>query len=408
MSQHNINHLLQQVDLISKKYEQIEELTGENFNVFDILGVRSNELSHSSFICYLLDVKGKHGQKDLFLKLFIKQLENRFTGDKAQVLNKFQTERSHSITEMSLGNKSKDVSNGGRIDIIIKDGTDNIIIENKIYASDQEKQLVRYSNYDRNAPLIYLTLGDEMPSKDSISHEQEVLKENADFISISYKNDIKNWLQECIKIVYDKPLIRETLRQYVFLINELTNQSNNKIMSKEIINILTKDENSFDSFQKIINVQNEVYIKITEKLKDQIQNFDLEVSLEVFNLSSEMYTSFQFGNSKLKSSNLIISFGFEKNNFNEFDFGFTYINEKENRFSSEKVKLLQEIYKSKFGEVASSNSFPAYSGFHKYRNWSNDYVKSFGDILNGQMAIEIKEVIIKLLDVFEEFQAVNF
>ena len=268
MSQHNINHLLQQVDLISKKYEQIEELTGENFNVFDILGVRSNELSHSSFICYLLDVKGKHGQKDLFLKLFIKQLENRFTGDKAQVLNKFQTERSHSITEMSLGNKTQDVSNGGRIDIIIKDGTNNIIIENKIYASDQEKQLVRYFNHDRNAPLLYLTLGDEMPSKDSISHGQIKLKENIDFISISYKNDIKNWIEESIKAVYDKPLIRETLRQYVFLINELTNESNNKIMSKEIIEFLKKDiESTFTIVENFDNLKDTLLEDFFSKVK---------------------------------------------------------------------------------------------------------------------------------------------
>jgi hypothetical protein len=65
--------LLQNVAIIEKKYNDLAEYSGEHFNVFDILGVRSNELSHSSILTNLLDAKGKHGQKDVFLKLFLEQ-----------------------------------------------------------------------------------------------------------------------------------------------------------------------------------------------------------------------------------------------------------------------------------------------------------------------------------------------
>ena len=114
MNIQSIQNLLQHVGIIRKKYDDFAEITGENFNVFDILNVNSDELSHSLFISYLLDAKGKHGQKDLFLKLFINQLKDRFQTEKNDILIYFNTEKSQSITEKSIGNKSDDVSNGGQ------------------------------------------------------------------------------------------------------------------------------------------------------------------------------------------------------------------------------------------------------------------------------------------------------
>ena len=275
MGKENIPSLLRHVGLIRKKYEDFAEITGENFNVFDILKVSTNEMSHSSFVCFLLDAKAKHGQKDLFLKLFIERIKKKSFDNKIkEALIQFDTKNSHAITEKSIGYKSDDVSNGGRIDIIINDGKNNIIIENKIYAVDQEKQMIRYHNYDPNAPLIYLSLGEENPSDDSITHDDKKLKLNRDFISISYKSDIKNWIEECIKIVYDKPLIRETLRQYVYLINELTNQSKNNKMSEEIVEIMKKNINEsliiYNNIDKLkFDLLNQFGFKLVELLKNK-------------------------------------------------------------------------------------------------------------------------------------------
>ena len=66
-------NLLDQVTAIYSKYEKIDELTGENFNVFRIIKLESSEVRmHSAFLAELLDPKGSHGQKDTFLKLFTK------------------------------------------------------------------------------------------------------------------------------------------------------------------------------------------------------------------------------------------------------------------------------------------------------------------------------------------------
>ncbi|MFA5555795.1 MAG: PD-(D/E)XK nuclease family protein [Flavobacteriaceae bacterium] len=135
----SVSNLLEHTNLIRKKYDEFAEYTGENFNVFSILGLYSHELSHSTFIGNLLNAKGKHGQKDVFLKLFIEEVKELFQ-DKSQLEN-FETSKSFVITEKYTGN--------GYIDIFITNGRNSIIIENKVWAGDQHQQLVRYNEFEK-------------------------------------------------------------------------------------------------------------------------------------------------------------------------------------------------------------------------------------------------------------------
>lgn len=351
MNIQSIQNLLQHVGIIRKKYDDFAEITGENFNVFDILNVNSDELSHSLFISYLLDAKGKHGQQDLFLKLFINQLKDRFQIEKNDVLIHFNTKKSQSKTEKSIGYKTEDVSNGGRIDIIINDGTNNIIIENKIYAGDQEKQLVRYFNYDPKAPLIYLTLGDENPSEDSIKHTDKSLEIDKDFISISYKEDIKTWIDECIKAVYDKPLIRETLRQYVYLINELTNQSNNKKMSEELVNIVLNDKLNIENYialhQNYEAIKHKMIIEILNKIQNVLS--DLFISEENFKIDTVLNpekqvrgTLISFSKKSILGTKIFTLF-FEKKTYHSLVFRFKNVDINGNLINDCKTELPSEF-----------------------------------------------------------------
>ena len=72
MEIHQLKSLLDQVNAITAKYRKINDLTGENFNVFRILKLESSEVRmHSAFIAELLNPHGSHGQRDVFLKLFV-------------------------------------------------------------------------------------------------------------------------------------------------------------------------------------------------------------------------------------------------------------------------------------------------------------------------------------------------
>lgn len=213
--------LLQNATIIQKKYNDLAEYSGENYNIFDILGVCSNELSHSSILTNLLDAKGKHGQKDVFLKLFLEQINNRFKEEPHSYYDyfkKFNTSNSTAKKEIHLGGVNFETVEGGRVDIVITSEQENIIIENKIYAGDQDQQLLRYNNYYRNQPIIYLTLEGKEPTGGS----KGGLILNQDFICCSYQIDIKEWLEKCIKEMTNKPFIRNT--KSIFNFNSTTYQ----------------------------------------------------------------------------------------------------------------------------------------------------------------------------------------
>ena len=117
-----------------KEYERAQ---GNSFNIFNVLGMTSNEVKlHSALIVEMLDPNGSHGMKDLFLKAFIEAL-----GISDFNLN---TKSASVEKEKNIGRKTQ--TTGGILDIMITDAHKVIIIENKIYASDQDNQLLRYKN----------------------------------------------------------------------------------------------------------------------------------------------------------------------------------------------------------------------------------------------------------------------
>src|SRR5690606_22434580 len=139
-------------------------LTGDNFNIFKTLGLSTSEVRlHSALLAELLNPKGSHGLEEKFLKLFIQKIvmNNEDTIDLAEI------ENATVVVEKWIGYIDVERSIGGYIDILIQLPNDRaIIIENKIYAGDQEGQLRRYHNFNKNAIIVYLTLD----GKEAVDH----------------------------------------------------------------------------------------------------------------------------------------------------------------------------------------------------------------------------------------------
>ncbi|WP_409416305.1 PD-(D/E)XK nuclease family protein [Flavobacterium sp. PS2] len=272
-----IKSLLYHVHIIQKKYDDIAEITGEKFNIFSVLNLTNNEVrTHSAFIGELLNTKGSHGLKDKPLKLFIKILEDKFISNEVEESEimidldrfKFNTETATTIVEKNIKKLNEDKTEGGRIDIIIedRDKLNALIIENKIYAGEQQNQLVRYYNYCKEhflkeVPILYLTLDGSSPTS-GIG-----LIEKQHYFNISYKEDIINWLELCIKEASDKPMLREVIKQYIYLIKKLTNQTINKKMSEEIQNIILKN---FSSAEQIVKEFDKIKYKISGNIRNRV------------------------------------------------------------------------------------------------------------------------------------------
>lgn len=260
----NLHSLFSQVYAINKKYENILNVTGEEFNIFRILKLHAAEnRTHSAFLAELLNPKGSHGQKDVFLRLFLKQLEN------LEIKTSFLPEKAKVVTERHIGFLNADKSSGGRLDICLTDlKNQEIYIENKIYAEDQENQLIRYNNHNPDALLLYLCFD----HKDVSQFSAKSLIKGQHYHIITYRHDIISWLNNCKKEATSHPILRESITQYINLIKYLTGQTINKEMDNEIIDEIIKDKNSlkaaFDVYNTLDVACENLKLKFVEMMKD--------------------------------------------------------------------------------------------------------------------------------------------
>lgn len=259
---------LQEVVSLIEKYEKQIDEDGSRFNIFSILNLSSSEVRlHSTFIAELLDRKGTHSFGNVFCKLFLDEISEIHQSQKINL--DFNTENYSVEIEKYIGRVSEDYSSGGRIDIILCDNfNQKIIIENKIFAYDQENQLLRYYNYDKKALLLYLTLFGEDASGWSTSN---LLHKDSDYHCISYKNFITNWLKKCLLVCHQKPKVKNTIEQYLNIIENYTEQSYKHRMSEEIINLLSNNKDFYNSIDEIINSYNILKNRIYSNFKKQIE-----------------------------------------------------------------------------------------------------------------------------------------
>lgn len=231
----------------AKQIEEKRRRQGDFFNIFNIIGLRSEEVRlHSALIAELLDPRGSHGAGSHFLKAFLRliNIEDDYIDYKSC---------STDITERVIGAVTE--TEGGRIDIIIEDGNHAIIIENKIFAKDQRNQLLRYHNYGKDMfpkgfHLLYLTLDGHEPNKSAIGEEIYNYK------IISYENEIINWLEECYNIASGKHHAQATIKQYCELVKQLTHKDMSPQYVQQLKSLMLAPENIL-SVGEILKMQDE-------------------------------------------------------------------------------------------------------------------------------------------------------
>ena len=386
----DIINILNQVRIVSQKIkEQRKEKfeRGESFNIFNDLGFMSDEVHlHSMFLTNLLNPKGSHGQRGKFLEAFLKMLQKSFPAISADSLELDTTIASVEV-EKYIGRQTD--SEGGRIDIYLTDGKHSIIIENKIYAGDQHHQMLRYWNYgmsqkgddtEKSFVLIYLTLDGCSPSKESLG---EYLKEN-DIVCLSYKSDIRGWLDRCVELASRTPLVRETINQYISTIDILTN--NVMEDNKELLDILCKEENLdavfdiIDSKENLINhIINDEFIP---KLKDLAEDKGLEICGNYKrNWVSDRYPGAHFQKTGWKF--LDLAFQFESVGLDRMVFGFVCKGESNRSDVPTSVwEKVQEHYSISSPIKDKNNDLWIHKDFIGNKNWNNS--QAIKDLLNGK------------------------
>lgn len=251
-SEENIVNLMRKVKMCIDKNESEQKNKKTLFNIFTILRDESEEVNlHSKFIYELLNINGTHEMGEVYLKSFLNIIQFEYNG-----------------MDLSKAKVKREYEN---IDILICLGNKAIIIENKIYAGDQENQLNRYNNKllgkgyrDEDIVIYYLTLDGHSPDPDSIKGL------NKEINLISYDKEILCWIDTCISQSEKYPAIKEILKQYEGVVKKLTNNSMEDKFKMELVELLMSEDN-FKTALKINIVVNDAKLKIMKNFWEQLE-----------------------------------------------------------------------------------------------------------------------------------------
>lgn len=212
-----MDDFLQTVALLRARYQR-----PAGFNLFSVLRSSSDEVRlHSRFLAFLLDPKATHNQGTTLLNLLLKRVG----------IQNFDSE--NAIIEVEYQN----------IDILVRNQSKQaVIIENKIYAGDQDEQLWRYhqrmqAEGYREIWTTYLTLDGAEPSEQS--------RKSLPVILLSYEAEIIAWLKDCIPLVAREPGVRESIFQYIELLQKLTSSDQGEIYMSKLKEQIMQGENLF-------------------------------------------------------------------------------------------------------------------------------------------------------------------
>lgn len=363
--------LLDQIRILSKKRKELKEeraSRGDNFNLFQDLGLISDEVRlHSSIIATLLNPRGSHGQKDKYLKAFIEmicEIDKRMSNDFLDTGNPKMSVQ----VEKTIGPLTNE--KGGRIDLYITDTNHRIIIENKIYAGDQYRQMKRYWNYgiekggEGSFKLIYLTLWGNSPSEESLGG----LNGNQ-YLCLSYKHDIMAWLEKCLQLSVAQPLVRETIVQYINTIKLLTNSNMNK--NDEIMQILCKTD-YIDAAFDIFNSRDEFFnYVINTRFIPQLKVLAKEKGLVLKTDTTDWIGTSWAGGCFYKEGwkYFKLAFEFEKRGLGDLIFGFL----KRSKYERPEIGSWEEL-QERFQSRDRGNQMWIWKYFEGYTYWNDKNV----------------------------------
>ncbi len=319
MNKNKYNDFFNNIKEFKKKQYEHKQRGFNDFNPLTIVRKYNDEVYlHSAMIGAFLNPNAKHYQNSLFLDTFLQVVDIDFYIDV-------------SISKVYIEYQD--------IDLYITDGVNHIIIENKIWAEDQACQIIKYINIikeennlnidDSAIPIIsnlyvlYLTprdkkVSDEHEVKDGyifFSGKDEQLLDcssrdmtkrlvpnglknyRVKYKKISYKNEIKKWLNSSLQEVRNIVNLSEILKQYIEVVSMVNKEYKGNVMSLEEF-ILSKKEDEQDSIIEVLNELVKKYINEKNKIKLNVFEFFLVDDLinKFENSDFNMYKVVKTGN----------------------------------------------------------------------------------------------------------------
>lgn len=404
----NIKYLLRDINVVRKKFEERKK-NEDNFNVFTILRKESDEVYlHSRFLTALLDPNGPHRLGTIFLNSFLDRVESDF-------------EYNEKSLEVYPNNQNR--SEYKEIDICFIDriAQKAVMVENKIYHRDtnheDKGQLENY--YGRlieedNIPedgieVYYLTLDGHKPSEESVKLSGRYLKLEDKVKCISYSAEILEWLRTTVKECYNRPSLRESIIQYIKIVENMTNNDLNVDEIKELSNLIGQNEDNLQSTRVLLD--NFIHIKwhtihdFWEELTEELTDRGFKVQYQVENEDIDYLVH---GNQKTRKVDLEIEIKNKnvpiwiKDEYDEWLFWGVY-NDEENTIPKILISKINKLV-SEYREFESDEYWLCYKFFGDIEQekicFSNFSHEGTFKLISANYR---KEIIVKLVNQVEEF-----
>lgn len=244
-----IKKLLNEIKRVLNTQNEQKKRGLNDYNILTSILKQSDEVRlHSRFLYSMLDPNGAHYQDTLFLQYFM---------------------------ELALGHKEGSYSNyrvekeADNIDLLITDGKKYFIIENKIYAPDQPRQIARYiklvkNDYkalDKNIFVYYLSPNGKNPSRKSLGefeiiknqlvYKPEIISGKPDtdldkslkysdkkgtivaYKKISYRKEVISWINKCLEETENLTNINSAFLIYRDVIERVLHTRKDKVSTIE-------------------------------------------------------------------------------------------------------------------------------------------------------------------------------
>jgi hypothetical protein len=346
----------------------------------------------SRCIASLLDPKGTHGQKSVFLEAFLARLNWPAN------------------TEIRSIELEKQVNGQRRIDIYLRFENGEIIgIENKPWAGDQKNQLSDYAAFiEKEAGghqwhLIYLSNYD--PSNDSgIKDKQKALENEGKFIRLSFPVIIE-WLEECA--CKSKALVvRLFIEELAKFIRSNVNGELEMSEENEIKNIVLISSETLASAFHISSAMTKVKEALLKEFHDDLKEKLAEKGFELIWVLRELKNYSGFGVKFNKEQNLYLCFEFNSSGLNNLLWGI----KSEREFKNDDNNIWTQInglMSNNFGHANRSIWWPWWSYVDRkefsqaYRNWYSSETPWIA-IKEKKLADKIIELAVRVHSAFGE------
>lgn len=390
------------IDEVVIRENERRVVTKERFNILSCLTKHHREELHSKVIYYLLNPKDSHDCGHMFLKAFLKML-SEIPDIKNDIEDAIKEVGNASVKREFRIGKSAETEDYGVVDILIEFPNFLIGIENKIQSSDQPDQIKRYYNYlnSQNKPFILLYLTPE--GKNSHSSMEAI------YTPISYRHNITNWLEMCIKESWRYPNVIAGISNYLTTLQSSILNIKTVQMNQEIQKILLKKENGIvlkylqDISAALVPVRNNLRTEFFHQIHKKLQERGIELkpygTENVSEIWNQQHRGFYINNSKfeLKLNEHVSVFIEIEHDWKDLYYGLAISSFEENPlgtivYPNEYISITEDI-KRHFQSTIRTNGIE-----DRWFNWVHFDVKGKGlnfddDQLNYEFSVNMDSIV---------------